>query len=378
MNDRERFHATMHYKPVDRSPICDFGFWLETIDEWYAQGLPTWVKHCNYNPVYTNQYFGMDSLGGGPSPNVGLCPAFEEKVLEDRGDFELRQQGDGVIVLRKKRMGSIPQHHGHLPIDRDSWNKHYKPRLDPDHPDRYPKDWSQWQKQWDESTRTTPRVAACGSLYGWIRDWMGVENLSMVIYDDPAWFEEMVETLANLTIAGLERAFAHGAKFEGASFWEDMCYNAGPLLSPEHYKQYVIPHYKRITALLRKHGCDVAWVDCDGKIDSLIPLWLDAGINCMFPIEVGTWGADPIRYRKEYGRDLLLMGGFDKHILSRSKEAIEAEVYRLSPLVEEGGYIGFADHRVPPDVPLDNYLHYLRCVRRVWGQGVNLKPVTWE
>ena len=87
---------------------------------------------------------------------------------------------------------------------------------------------------------------------------------------------------------------------------------------------------------------------------------------------------DPVRFRREYGRDLLMMGGFDKHILAQSKDAITREVNRLAPLVEEGGYIGFADHRVPPDVPLTNYLWYLDCVRRVWGKGVDLKPVTWR
>ena len=43
MTDRERFLATMHYQPRDRCPICDFGFWPETIDEWHNQGLPDWV-----------------------------------------------------------------------------------------------------------------------------------------------------------------------------------------------------------------------------------------------------------------------------------------------------------------------------------------------
>ena len=95
----------------------------------------------------------------------------------------------------------------------------------------------------------------------------------------------------------------------------------------------------------------------------------------MFPLEIGTWGADPVRYRKEFGKDLLLMGGFDKHVLARSKREIEQEVYRLSPLVEEGGYIGFCDHRVPPDVPLENYLFYLETIRRVWGKNTNLKPM---
>jgi uroporphyrinogen decarboxylase len=70
-----------------------------------------------------------------------------------------------------------------------------------------------------------------------------------------------------------------------------------------------------------------------------------------------------------------MMGGFDKKILRRSKEAIEAEVLRLTPLVEEGGYIGFCDHRVPPDVPLRNYMYYLELVRDMWGYGTNLKPI---
>lgn len=73
-----------------------------------------------------------------------------------------------------------------------------------------------------------------------------------------------------------------------------------------------------------------------------------------------------------------MMGGFDKHILARGKAEIEAEVLRLTPLVEEGGYIPFCDHRVPPDVPLENYLFYLEYARHIWGHDVNLKPVEWS
>ena len=378
MNDRERFIATMHYQPRDRAPVCDFGFWWETIEEWHKQGLPAEVNYAHYNGVHTDKYFGMDSYGGGPAVNVGLFPGFEQKVIEDRGEFELRQQWDGVLVLTKKRMGSIPQHHGHLLVDRESWRKLYKPKLQAETAGRYPADWTEYKRQWGDAGRESPCVANCGSMYGWIRDWMGVENASMAVYDDPAWFGEMVETVGDLVVAVLERSFAEGARFDGASIWEDMCYNGGPLLGPGHFKEFLVPQYKRITGLLRKHGVDVIWVDCDGKIDALLPLWLEAGVNCMFPMEVGTWGADVVKYRREYGRELLMMGGFDKHILAGPKEGIEREVRRLAPLVEEGGFIGFADHRVPPDVPLENYLFYLKKVREIWGKGVALKPVGWE
>jgi uroporphyrinogen decarboxylase len=204
---------------------------------------------------------------------------------------------------------------------------------------------------------------------------MRLENLSLLVYDDPALFEEMVSTVADCIIGVMTRIFETGGRFDGVSMWEDMCYKAGPLLNPKHFKQYLVPHYRRISDLARAHGVDVLWVDCDGKIDDLIPLWLDAGINCMFPVEVGTWGADPVAYRQTYGRDMLMMGGFSKHILAESKAAIEREVNRLAPLVEDGGFIGFCDHRVPPDVPLENYVFYLEQARAVWGKSINLKPM---
>ena len=373
MSDRERFLATMHDRPRDRAPICDFGFWPETIEGWHEQGLPEWVGG-GHDTTSTDVFFGMDRYAGGPGVNVNLCPPFERRVLEDRGDHQLVQQSDGVQVLEKKRMGSIPHPERHLLVDRESWRKHYKPRLDPDTPQRYP-DWEAARKVWADPDCPYPRVVSGGSLYGWIRDWMGVENVSLLVYDDPALFEEMVTTIADVVVAAHKRAFEHGACFEACTFWEDMCYSGGPLLSPDIFERVLVPQYRRITDQLRAHGCDVIWVDCDGNIERLIPLWLEGGVNCMFPIEVGTWGTDPVELRRRYGRELLMMGGFDKHLLRGSKAGISAEIDRLAPVVEEGGYIPFCDHRVPPDVPLANYLHYLERARAVWGRNTNLKPM---
>jgi len=367
MTERERFNATMHYQPRDRAPICDFSYWPETIDAWHEQGLPLSVQFSYDGTKGTDAYFGLDRFTGGPSANCDLVPPFDAKVLEDRGDYELMQQADGVTVLRKKKMGSIPMHQGHLLVDRQSWREHYKPRLDPTHPDRYPRDWSAAVRIWTDANRATPCTLNGGSLYGRLRDWMGMENLALVPYDDPAWFEEMVETMADCVIGTLNRVLCTGGSFDSCGMWEDMCFASGPLLAPQHFKQFLVPHYRRITDLLHQHDADVVWVDCDGKIDALLPLWLDAGVNCMFPVEVGTWKADALALRARFGKDLLMMGGFDKRILMQGPREIEAEIVRLTPLVEEGGYIGFCDHRVPPDVPLANYVFYLKSVRRYWG-----------
>lgn len=374
MTDRQRFLATMHYQPHDRVPICDFGFWPETIDKWHDQGLPDSVKAGNHHNMAQN-FFGMDSFAGGPGANVGLCPGFEWRIIEDRGEQEVVQNNEGVLLLRDKYSGSIPIHLDHTLKDRASWEEHFKPRLDPDNPKRYP-DWDKARAVWDDEQYPLPRAISGGSLFGWIRNWMGIENVSYLIYDDPALFEEMVETITQLVLEVHRRCFEHGAKFDACSMWEDMCYNAGPLLGVAEFKRYLMPRYKRITNQLRANGCDIVWLDSDGNIDLLLPLWLEAGVNCMFPIEIGTWGADPVKYRKQYGKQLLMMGGFDKHILAKGKDAIAAEVDRLAPLVEEGGFIPFCDHRVPPDVSLDNYMYYLERARSVWANDhPSLRPM---
>ena len=390
MNPRQRFFETMHYGRPDRSPICDFSFWDETVTAWYDQGLPRQVNRNN-----SDDYFGMDPMfscvleaessalvvpvdperSAFDGVAVGLVPPFEMTVLEDRGDCEVIQQVDGVRVLRKKATSTIPLHQGHLLVDRDSWRQHYAPRLDPDDPRRYPKNWDANVALWRDDNRELPVFINGGGLYGWIRNWMGLEGASMAVYDDPAWFEEMITTVADCIVGVLTKLLETGGKFDGCGFWEDMCYNKGPLLGPAHFKQFMAPHYRRLSDLLRQHGVDVIWVDCDGKIDELAPLWLESGVNCMFPIEVGTWGGDPVAFRKQYGKDLLMMGGFDKNILAQGKDAIEAEIHRLAPLVEQGGFIGFCDHRVPPNVPLADYVHYLTTVREVWGRGCNLRPM---
>jgi uroporphyrinogen decarboxylase len=298
-------------------------------------------------------------------------------LLKDSGETEVVQQKDGVIVERGKFLGAIPRHIAHALTGRESWERHFKPRLRPDDPLRFPSTvaWDMLVQEWTRPDREYPLFIGAGSLYGVARNWFGLERISEIIYDDRPLFEEIVETLADVSVAVIERTLSAGVRPEAASMWEDMCYNAGPLISPKLFKQVLVPNYRRITDALRKNGVDIVFIDCDGKIDALAPLWLEAGVNTMFPIEVGTWKADPVEFRRKFGRDMRLMGGVDKHVLAGPIDGIRREIERLAPLVEEGGYIPMPDHRVPPDVPLAHYLFYLDEIKRVWGRGLDsVKP----
>ena len=105
-------------------------------------------------------------------------------------------------------------------------------------------------------------------------------------------------------------------------------------------------------------------LDCDGCIDKLVPIWLQNGVNTMFPIEVGTWGASIAPWRAQYGRELRGIGGMDKRVLAYDRDAVDRELERLKPLVEAGGYIPCPDHRLPPETKWELVQYYCEQFRK--------------
>ena len=141
----------------------------------------------------------------------------------------------------------------------------------------------------------------------------------------------------------------------------------GPLVIPSVFAELVGPHYKRITALFNRHDIHIVSLDCDGCIDALLPIWLENGVNTMFPIEVGTWNASIAPWRKQYGKELRGVGGMNKTVFSQDCAAVDAEIERLKPLVELGGYIPCPDHRIAPDSKWDNVRYYCDRMHSVFA-----------
>ena len=108
-------------------------------------------------------------------------------------------------------------------------------------------------------------------------------------------------------------------------------------------------------------------MDCDGLIDLLLPTWLDNGVNTMFPIEVGTWNAEITPWRHKYGRELRGIGGMNKVVFAYDRSAIDAEIERLKPIVDLGGYIPCPDHRIAPDAIWDNVRYYCERMKKTFG-----------
>jgi uroporphyrinogen decarboxylase len=207
----------------------------------------------------------------------------------------------------------------------------------------------------------------CGSLMGEIRNSLGLFGLSYLVVDDEALMNEIIDTFANLYYQIVEYSLAYGAKFDFGHFWEDICYKSGPLVSPAFFRKKVGPHYHRICDLLHQYGIEIVSLDCDGKIDALIPTWLENGVNTMFPIEVGTWGGNIKPWREKYGRQIRGVGGMDKKVFAYDYIAIDNEIERLKSLVDLGGFIPCPDHRIAPDAKWENVQYYCERMRKVFG-----------
>ena len=353
LTSRERFRRVMHYQSVDRVTHWEFLYWDETIERWHGEGLPAELTQG----WEVERFFGVEPTVTAPVHH-GPNPPFEgaAEVIEQREHSRVERLPDGTVQeVGTGEIRTIP-HYIKFPIEnRDDWAR-YKERHDPADPARFGADLAAFGREHLRSD--VPVGVWIGSYYGIPRNWIGFENISLMLYDDREMIEDIVATLTEVYYRQIERVVEH-VELDYAAGWEDICFRTGPMLSPALFREIVGPNLKRVCDLLRLHGCDVIWIDCDGDITDLVPVWLESGVNCMFPMEVHP-GSDPVRYREMFGRQVLLRGGLDKQKLAGSHADILGELKRVEPVLLDGGFIPHCDHLVPADVSYDNYRYYIR------------------
>ncbi|MBN1671670.1 MAG: hypothetical protein JXR37_11580 [Kiritimatiellae bacterium] len=333
-------------------PVIHWKGWQETYYRWHEEGLP---REAN-----EHRFFGTVPYWTTVGVGLGLRPAFEPKVLEDAAEYRIVQDDCGVIKKDWKYKSCIPHHFDWAFKTAADWPE-FKRRLQPD-PGRSPEDIDERIRRAEESG--LPIALSTASLMGWLRNWMGVENFCYLMYDSPETFADVVQTIADLVCWGIDHVMPKMNTIPDLGFgWEDICGKSGPLVSPEIFRKHVAPGYRKIRAKLDAYGIPLYGIDTDGFIEPLLKDWLEAGVNLQFPVEIGTWQADPHALRKKYGKDLRIVGGYNKLALEKGRAAIDAELERRVPLMKEGGFVVMPDHLITPGVALSDYQYYLGRVR---------------
>jgi uroporphyrinogen decarboxylase len=318
--------------------------------------------------------FHLDPAGNHSLGQLGWCeaafrPAFPEKLVEDRGDTEVVQDTAGrhVLFFKGRRMGFMPDYVGHPVRDMKSWEEDVRWRLNPASPERFAD---------LEARMTAARQAAAKGLiitqnlvggYMYLRSLIGPEPLLLAFYDMPELIHACMRQWLELADAVIARHQQY-VTLDEIFLAEDICYNVGPLISPDMMREFLIPYYQQLIANLRPRQIDKSrhlyvQVDTDGNAVPVIPVYRECiGMDAMSPFEVAS-NCDVVAIGRQYP-DLAMSGGIDKRVLARSTADIDRLLERILPVMRaRGGYIPTCDHGVPPEVPWENYLHYRRrCV----------------
>jgi hypothetical protein len=358
LTDRRRFNDQMHYRPVDRCFNMEFGYWDENFTQW-----DIFVK----NKVRTNSeadvFFNFDVMRVVYSP-CWMNPVFESKTVSETATTRILVNQDGLLAeVPKDSHDTIPHFIKASITTPEDWKRVKEERFRRDDPAR--KVDVEGLARMHPPTRDYPLGVDCGSMIGRIRDILTLEGLAYAVYDYPDMVEDMVETSCLLVEDFLDQVLGK-IDFDHATGWEDIAFKNGPIVSVDFFRSIVMPRYKRIKKKLTAVGIDLWWTDCDGDVRPILPLFLEGGINCLFPFEVNSC-THPKDLLDEYGKDLRIMGGVDKIALGNGPEAIRAYLESLVPIVERGGYIPFCDHRCPPNVKPADYLYYLDLKEKMFG-----------
>ena len=354
------------YAVTPGAPFVQKEFGYYCLERWYEQGLD---READLAEEFGYDTGGKHHIGGLGWCEAGFVPEFTEEVIEDRGEHEVYRDrcGRHVLVFKGRRSGFMPEYLEHPVKDMNSWVENCRWRMDPETPERWEGFDDRMAAARDAAGRGLMMTQQVVGAYMYLRSLIGPADVLYAFYDMPDVIHDCMRRWLELADAVIARHQEH-VTFDELFFGEDICYNHGPLVSPEMIKEFLFPYYRELARNMRARQIDSSrhlhvHIDTDGFCDPVIALYTDAiGMDAMSPFEVAS-DCDVVRTGREWPR-LAVFGGIDKRVLAKGKAEIDEMVERIiPPMHERGGYIPTCDHGVPEEVTLENYRHYRsRCL----------------
>ena len=373
MTPRTRFRETLLFGTPDKVPFSPGGPRESTLAAWRRQGLP---EDAHYYDTLLD-ILGMEREASGPQVSLGvsfrMIPTFEEKVLEHKDGHYIVRDWMGAITeisdkydytyIRLARDFVTRKWHKFPVQSRADWEE-MKTRFDPNTPGRVPEDFDRRC----EALQDRDYVVSFGfnGPFWQLREWLGFENLCMMMIEDPEFVQEMAEFWTEF-VSRTMAPILENVEVDCVHISEDMAFKAHSMISPKMVRRFLLPAYRRWVFEVSESGCPLLDMDSDGYVGELIPIWIEAGIRCCDPIEVAA-GNDIVAFRRLYGKKMAYRGGIDKRAIAKGGKVMEEEVMRVvPPLLEEGGFLPGCDHGVPPDISWPDFIEYARLLAKLTG-----------
>jgi len=325
MTSRERFLKVMRLGQPDRVPYFEEGIRDEVIHVWQEQGLPGRRELASRFPSDLRERVELDLY---PRPELKQWPSTEKDL-----DF-------------------------------------FREHLNPDDPERFPGQWKKRVRKWQQRQHVLMLYVHQGFFLSMgVEDWQRFYQVMTQLVDSPHLVTGMMMAQGEFAAKLIEKTLKE-VTVDAVIFSEPIGGNEGPLMSPEMYENIVLKSYQPLLDVLHRQQVETIVFQTFANARILMPSILKWGFNGLWACEVNVEAMDYRSVRKEFGKDLRLIGGIDLDALRSSKAAIKKEIQtKVPPLLNQGGYIPFADGRVREDVSFENYCYYRDLLRRIIEKG---------
>lgn len=231
-------------------------------------------------------HYPADALGELMAGHPILFPGFEESAINRQPEFapwekagERYIDGWGCIweTTDDGIVGMVTQH----PLE--SWDK-FESYTAPDPATNL----RLGPANWDSLAKRSRRPRAIGRLgndslqhghtFQTLADIRGYENLLLDMADDEPRLRKLMEMVEEFNLGVVNRYVELGAEWMG--YPEDLGMQAGPMISPQHFRKYIKPSYQRLIKPARDAGC-IILMHCDGDIRTLADDLIDCGLDVL-------------------------------------------------------------------------------------------------
>ncbi len=301
-----------------------------------------------------------------------MMPQFEEKVLEHANGHYILQDWMGNVVeisdeydytYIRNAIDFVTRKWHKFPVETRKDFEEMKERYHSEAPSRFPPDFK--ERCASLQNRDYISTVSISGPFWQLREWCGFEPLCMLFVEDPDFLREMCSFWCSFVSRTLAPLLEAGV-VDKLSISEDMAYKEKPMVSPAMTREFLQPSYDRWVAEARQAGVPLIELDSDGRVDTLVPIWIESGINVCSPMEVAA-GTDLRALRARFGKKMAYRQGVDKRCMAQGGKVIDDELARLAPVVRDGGYIPGCDHGVPPDISWPDFIHYSRRLAELTG-----------
>ncbi len=207
-------------------------------------------------------------------------------------------------------------------------------------------------------------AAWSGSLYELSWYLRGRERLFLDYYDDPGRVDALVEKIADFVEMLTRRNLECGVDI--LCFYDDLGTQNGMIISPEVFRRFYKPYYKRIWGIVKSFP-DTRYVflhSC-GNILPILPDLIECGLDILNPVQPEAM--DVRRVFRDYGRDLAFWGtvGVQTTFRGASREDIFSVVEdRAREAGDDGALILSPANTLGRDIPLENVSRFIEACRR--------------